>query len=240
MCKLHEYQKHDTEILIQVFDDTTSKEQNEILKKSLNADDIVDDDFLGKYHILYPIAKNSFTIIATFLIICLEIKEVEVQNCECTKNILVNKKTRHDDTSDNSKIPFEQTTCSEGAFRRGQGQKIIGFSYFRPPTDTFAMFSRMKDYIGGVKGNLDLMPKYYGDGWVMRLYLDFSSLNPKLQKHICELACDYHYFDICDVRHLPGNPINDATKIYAANWRFFPTLDPQVHNLILIFFSIPA
>ena len=171
------------------------------------------------------------------MIICLEIKEVEVQNCECTKNILVNKKTRHDDTSDNSKIAFEQTTCSEGAFRRGKGQKIIGFSYFRPPTDTLAMFSRMKDYIGGVKENLDLMPKYYGDGWVMRLYLDFSSLNPKLQKHICELACDYHYFDICDVRHLPGNPINDATKIYAANWRFFPTLDPQVHNLILIFFQ---
>ena len=47
MGKLHEYQKHDTEILIQVFDDTTSKEKNEIIKKSLNADDIVDDDFLG-------------------------------------------------------------------------------------------------------------------------------------------------------------------------------------------------
>ena len=58
MGKLHEYQKHDTEILIQVFDDTTSKEQNEIIKKSLNADDIVDDDFLGKYHILYPIEKK--------------------------------------------------------------------------------------------------------------------------------------------------------------------------------------
>ena len=55
MGKLHEYQKHDTEILIQVFDDTTSKEQNEILKKSLNADDIVDDDSLGKYQILKKI-----------------------------------------------------------------------------------------------------------------------------------------------------------------------------------------
>ena len=47
MGKLHEYQKHDTEILTQVFDDTTSKEQNEIIKKSLNADDMEDDDFLG-------------------------------------------------------------------------------------------------------------------------------------------------------------------------------------------------
>ena len=58
MGKLHEYQKHDTEIPIQVFDDTKSKEQNEILKKSLNADDTVDDDLLGKYHILYPIFKQ--------------------------------------------------------------------------------------------------------------------------------------------------------------------------------------
>ena len=55
MGKLHEYQKHDTEILIQVFDDTTSIEQNEILKKSLNADDILDDDSLGKYQILKKI-----------------------------------------------------------------------------------------------------------------------------------------------------------------------------------------
>ena len=126
-----------------------------------------------------------------------------------------------------SKIAFEQTTCSAEAFRRGKGQKIIGFSYFRPPTGTLAMFSRLKDYIGGIKENLDSIPKYY-HGWVMRLYIDFSSQDPRLQKIICELACDYHYFDICDVRNLPGNPMNDATGIFAPNWRFFPTLDPQV------------
>ena len=27
---------------------------------------------------------------------------------------------------------------------------------------------------------------------------------------------------------LPGTPVTDASKIFAMNWRFFPTLDPQV------------
>ena len=134
----------------------------------------------------------------------------------------------NNDRDSDSKIAFEQTTCSAEAFRRDKGQKIIGFSYFRPPTGTLAsLASRLKDYIGGIKENLDLIPKYY-HGWVMRLYVDFSSQDPKLQKILCELACDYHYFDICDVRNLPGNPMNDATGIFAPNWRFFPTLDPQV------------
>ena len=88
-----------------------------------------------------PNFEKFFQNVIFFII---EIKEVEVQNCGCTKNILVNKARDSD-----SKIAFEQTTCSREAFHRGKGQKIIGFSYFRPPTTTLAMFSRIKDYIGG-------------------------------------------------------------------------------------------
>ena len=29
-------------------------------------------------------------------------------------------------------------------------------------------------------------------------------------------------------RNLPGTPVTDASEIFAMNWRFFPTLDPQV------------
>ena len=32
----------------------------------------------------------------------------------------------------------------------------------------------------------------------------------------------------CHCRKLPGTPVADASKIFAMNWRFFPTLDPQV------------
>ena len=33
---------------------------------------------------------------------------------------------------------------------------------------------------------------------------------------------------MCNVRQLPGVPKVDASEIFPMNWRFFPTLDPQV------------
>ena len=45
---------------------------------------------------------------------------------------------------------------------------------------------------------------------------------------LCDLACQNHHLDLCYVRSLPGAPVTDASKIFAMNWRFFPTLDPQV------------
>ena len=77
------------------------------------------------------------------------------------------------------------------------------------------------------------MPVYYS-GWIMRLYVDFRQLNQfqhrEIKDELCEIACIYPNFDICDVRNLPGTPVEDASKIFAKNWRFFPTLDPQVKN----------
>ena len=68
----------------------------------------------------------------------------------------------------------------------------------------------------------------------MRLYVDFGQLNQfrhrEIKDQLCEIACIYPNFDICDVRNLPGTPVEDASKIFAKNWRFFPTLDPQVKN----------
>ena len=78
-----------------------------------------------------------------------------------------------------------------------------------------------------------MMPVYYL-GWIMRLYVDFGQLNQfrhrEIKDQLCEIACIYPNFDICDVRNLPGTPVEDASKIFAKNWRFFPTLDPQVKN----------
>ena len=78
-----------------------------------------------------------------------------------------------------------------------------------------------------------MMPVYY-HGWIMRLYVDFGQLNQfryrEIKDELCEIACIYPNFDICDVSNLPGTPAEDASKIFAKNWRFFPTLDPQVKN----------
>jgi hypothetical protein len=61
----------------------------------------------------------------------------------------------------------------------------------------------------------------------MRLYINLENSDPLL-KSICEFACNNTILDICDVANLPGTPVKNASSIFGMNWRFFPTLDPQV------------
>ena len=72
------------------------------------------------------------------------------------------------------------------------------------------------------------MTELYGEDWVMRLYYDLEPSDQQLMGQLCELACVNNNIDLCNIRKLPGTPVEDATKIFAMNWRFFPTLDPQV------------
>ena len=57
---------------------------------------------------------------------------------------------------------------------------------------------------------------------------------------LCGLSCQTN-FDLCDIQRLPGTPMRDdryiskehktqlnAKDIFPMNWRFFPTVDPQV------------
>ena len=110
-------------------------------------------------------------------------------------------------------------------FSRGKGQKVVGFSFYG---DLNSDHSKSKGYFEGIKGNLDLMPKYY-PGWIMRVYFDLDPKHPVL-KDLCDLACSNDQLDICHAGKLPGTPMKDARKIFAMNWRFFPTLDPQVRE----------
>ena len=90
----------------------------------------------------------------------------------------------------------------------------------------------------GILGNLKLMPKYY-PGWIMRLYTDYDTEDPIYRK-LCNLACHHSNLDICHVKDLPGTPFSDASKFFPMNWRFFPTMDPQVGSYTyLSIFLIP-
>ena len=75
-------------------------------------------------------------------------------------------------------------------------------------------------------------------GWVMRLYFDLDKADP-IHDALCKLACSDTNLDICDAANLPGTPMKDATKVFAMNWRFFPTLDPQVSSSPTFGTSIP-
>ena len=105
----------------------------------------------------------------------------------------------------------------------------------------FLYFSKQKGYFEGIKGNLDLIEKYY-PGWDMRLYCDFMEIPQPMFQELCNMACQNEHFDICDMKNLPGQPLKDASKTYPTFWRYFPTLDLQVHflskhikTLILVF-----
>ncbi len=100
---------------------------------------------------------------------------------------------------------------------------MIGFSFYG---DINSDYSKKKGYFEGIVGNLELMPKYY-PGWTMRLYYDLDKSDPVF-KDLCELACKNDILDICNAKDLPGTPFVDSSKVFAMNWRFFPTLDPQV------------
>ena len=75
-------------------------------------------------------------------------------------------------------------------------------------------------------------------GWVMRLYFDLDKTD-LIHGKLCDLACSDTNLDICDAANLPGTPMKDATKVFAMNWRFFPTLDPQVSSSPTFGTSIP-
>ena len=108
-------------------------------------------------------------------------------------------------------------------------QRIIGFSFYG---DTNSDHSKRKGYFNGIQANLELIPKFY-PGWTIRLYLDLDKTN-ELLNEICDLACNDSNIDLCDVKNLPGTPFIDAAEIFPRNWRFFPTLDPQVYIRFLI------
>ncbi len=55
-------------------------------------------------------------------------------------------------------VPFNETTCGRDAYRRGAGQKVVGFSFYGDVNSTVAI---EKGYFDGIVGNLKLMPVFY-------------------------------------------------------------------------------
>ena len=78
----------------------------------------------------------------------------------------------------------------------------------------------------GIEENLALVPAHY-PGWLVRVYYDLAAGDPTLDR-LCRLACANPALDLCYVRALPSS--GDISRIFAMNWRFFPTLDPQVNK----------
>ena len=102
---------------------------------------------------------------------------------------------------------FNYTTCGEGAFKRGVGQKVISFSFYEHD-DTRASerkLNRLFEYPGyfrGIEENLLLQPSFY-PSWTIRLYLDLQQDDP-LMETLQSYSIKYDYLDICHVMQLPN------------------------------------
>ena len=62
-------------------------------------------------------------------------------------------------------VPFNETTCGRDAYRRGAGQKIVGFSFYGDVNSSVAI---EKGYFDGIVGNLKLMPVFYPGNNLMK------------------------------------------------------------------------
>ena len=148
-------------------------------------------------------------------------ESVKLEHCACARDNARAANQTHPESG--APIAYSDTTCSKDAYARGNGQKVVGFSFYG---DISSDYSKKKGYFEGIEANLELMPKYY-PGWQMRIYFDLDEKDPIL-KDLCDLSCKNPILDLCHAGKLPGTPMKDARRVFAMNWRFFPTLDPQV------------
>ena len=85
-------------------------------KDVINGSIIVSTKGIWKFEIKF--LYNAFSIQCIFP---LEIFEFELQHCKCHRKFKKVSKLSN----------LNETTCSMDAYHRGEGQKIVGFSYYR-------------------------------------------------------------------------------------------------------------
>ena len=147
-----------------------------------------------------------------------EAKIFKLESCGCDR-WLVN--VHHEN------ISFRETSCGQDAYQRGPHQKVVAFSFYG---DKSSAEHKLRGYFDGIQNNLLLVLLHY-PGWSMRLYHDIAP-GDQLMSRLCNIACSNSNIDLCYVNNLPGTPVENASSIFAMNWRFFPSLDPQVDMMV--------
>ena len=177
------------------------------------------------YSRLHKNIAISILLFTSFFLILLPFmrdhKKIKLDQCDCYRSISEDFSSEY--------LHFPDTTCSRNAFRRGSHQKVISYVFYGQSNSEK---HKVRKYFEGITTNLQNMREMYGSSWIMRLYYDLDPSDHQLMTQLCDLACADPQLDLCNVRSLPGTPVEDASNIFAMNWRFFPTLDPQVDILL--------
>ena len=125
---------------------------------------------------------------------------VSLEACSC------NRELPRTNTSD---VLLSDTTCSQQAYARGSGQKVVAFSFFEKEEKSKIARKETGDAVNNVSGfffngfqiNIDLLPKHY-PGWVIRIYHDIEDTDPLMEK-LCQLSCKYDFVDLCNAKNIP-------------------------------------
>ena len=59
-----------------------------------------------------------------------------------------------------------------------------------------------RNYFNGIKKNLEVIQKYYGPKWSMRLYYHMSNSSTHM-KTLCNFACEHPELELCNVEFTP-------------------------------------
>ena len=81
-------------------------------------------------------------------------------------------------------VTYNETTCGHDAYRRGAGQKIVGFSFYGDVNSTVSI---EKGYFDGIVGNLKLMPKFYPGNLCSEPGVDSTKVKPWANGLFCIL-----------------------------------------------------
>ena len=111
-------------------------------------------------------------------------------------------------------------------------KNVISYSYYektRPEMlGTWRPDPYHRNYFNGIEKNLKDISNNFGPEWSMRLYIQMSKMSTSQRTHLYNLSYSYpDVFEICDVEKLPR--FGNISHIFAMNWRFFTTIDPQVN-----------
>ena len=66
-----------------------------------------------------------------------------------------------------------------------------------------------RNYLDGIKDNLQLIKEKYGSDWIVRVYYHVKSYdkNSPVMKQLCDLACSEPNLDLCDAQKNPRNEL---------------------------------
>ena len=109
-----------------------------------------------------------------------------IKHCPCTRPAL----------RGNEFKKSKSAVCDTYATYRPSGQHVVAYSFYGNSSDSRVV----SHYLEPMAQRAQDIKTHY-PGWIMRIY--YHSEDIKVQAQLCQLWCQNHHVDLCDVQSLP-------------------------------------